>query len=479
MVSEQISPGFAYLKYHLFLIATTLTVVSAAILKQSKVYNLDFSSPRCVDMKKMPTDFMTFQFKSSPQTFVPVVVGREYNILSSDNGRTWRSSHEGGNFSSIIHHFPSRPLRGAGVTIIGSFNASLNSTTSITTKGGRAVSLIRNFSSHSPLPWKIDVSKRKGAQTFGGMPPVKTFGLGGSSSVVMPDGSLRLTAVVKRSDQLPATSSGIQKDTHNLPPGCIETKYCPLSSCCAAHCRIGPGNRSSVFLFASSNNGISWDYLSTIADSESIPSTISREGPNENDLLLIQSPGTLNAPLLLAVIRFDGGDGCDGHNVNETFKYAPYHISRSFDEGKTWSSPVPIPAGCARPRLLQMGDILLLSGGRYRFANTSDVILWSTHISDIATLPPHQWTWQEYSLSYHHNLGVERTSTNNIPTFNARVNKSRSPWIYPRETNAYTSLAPLNDSSFLVFYDMQIPKHTDAGVDAEHARSFAMEVTIK
>ena len=142
-------------------------------------------------------------------------------------------------------------------------------------------------------------------------------------------------------------------------------------------------NATSVVLFRS-NDGITWDYTATIASAKDYPE--SWEGPNEMDL------ATLDDGSLVAVMRMDGGDA-DGQKWAHTSNHAkdlesdfdhflPYHISHSFDGGTTWSKLVPLPAGCARPRLLnvQGTGTLLMSGGRFHAAKpkTSDVILWAS-----------------------------------------------------------------------------------------------------
>lgn len=84
---------------------------------------------------------------------------------------------------------------------------------------------------------------------------------------------------------------------------------------------------------------------------------------------------TLDDGTIIAVIRMDGGDG-DGAKWAKTNNHAkdlendfdhflPYHISRSTDAGVTWSTLEPLPAGCARPRLLNVvgTGTLLMSGG--------------------------------------------------------------------------------------------------------------------
>lgn len=104
---------------------------------------------------------------------------------------------------------------------------------------------------------------------------------------------------------------------------------------------------------------------------------------------------TLNDGSLVAVMRMDGGDAdgekwakSDNHrkDLERDFDhFLPYHISRSVD-GTTWSKLEPLPAGCARPRLLAAVDspFLLMSGGRFHASKpkTSDVILWASTDSE-------------------------------------------------------------------------------------------------
>ena len=170
----------------------------------------------------------------------------------------------------------------------------------------------------------------------------------------------------------------------------------------------------------------------------------SHEGPNEHDIAVLPD-GTL-----MAVVRFDGGDGCSASGPDETQHYSNYHSSISTDMGQTWSAPTPLPAGCARPRLLTFGSSLVLTGGRHRNANTSDVLLWYN-------ADGRGTAWQAYSLSYHHNKGVASGGRRpNVRVFDERVNKS-TDFVLPRETNAYTSVFQIDDSRLIVFYDQKLP----------------------
>ncbi len=176
-----------------------------------------------------------------------------------------------------------------------------------------------------------------------------------------------------------------------------------------------------------SADGLLWEYLSPIALASDYPT--SQEGPNEMDMAWLPDGQTL-----LAMIRLDGGDG------PKTHPYVNYHRSVSKDRGKTWSRLAAVGAGCARPRLLRLGATMLMSGGRHRNENTSDVILWSSHDGSGEK-------WTAHSLSAAHNAREK----DHALRFDAKVNSTE---FSPRETNSYTSLVLLTDNTALVIYDM-------------------------
>lgn len=151
---------------------------------------------------------------------------------------------------------------------------------------------------------------------------------------------------------------------------------------------------------------------------------------------------------IVAVIRLDGGDGCLGGNTDEPQHYLEYRITRSTDWGFTWK-PLEVleGTGCVRPRLLVFGSQILLSGGRHRTKNTSDVILWLDQNGTAQSFLP-------YSLSSAHNLGVSKGTK--LPRFTSVVNQSCGPWTMPRETNAYTSIVFFGKVGLgAVFYDLR------------------------
>lgn len=160
------------------------------------------------------------------------------------------------------------------------------------------------------------------------------------------------------------------------------------------------------------------------------------QGPNEMDLAWLPDGKTI-----LAMIRLDGGDG------PKTHPYVNYHRSVSTDRGKSWSALTAVDAGCARPRLLQLGTTMLLSGGRRRNENTSDVILW-------AATDGTGEVWAAHSLSAAHNAG----QTDPALRYDAKVNSSSYS---PRETNSYTSLVALSAKTALVVYDMILHRHVN------------------
>jgi hypothetical protein len=101
------------------------------------------------------------------------------------------------------------------------------------------------------------------------------------------------------------------------------------------------------------DGGNAFEFVSFVASAADNPQ--SQEGPNEHGLALLPNNGK---PRLVVAFRQDAGDGWGG-------RYAPYMWTASDDLGKSWATAVVMNAtGCARPRLLLVGDTLLMSGGR-------------------------------------------------------------------------------------------------------------------
>jgi hypothetical protein len=358
----------------------------------------------------------------------------------STDGVTWRNA-SARHLSSIIHHFP-KQCQGqvcTEVTSIGAW-ASSNGTYWATDKAW-------SFSLSPAAPHDVVGKRSPGQISFSGLPRFSkaTMRMGGSTSVALPGGrGMLFTAIVRWGG---AQALGCD---HSLPV---------VTTC----------NQSSIVVYHCDARGKDWRFLSVLADAHDYPESL--EGPNEHDLTLGPDGKTL-----VAVVRFDGGDG-PPHRLN--FRpfgpphYLPYHRTISRDFGKTWDRLQPIAgAGCARPRLLVMGNKMLLSGGRFRVdGNTSDVLLWVSRDA-------YGEAWESHSLSHQHNLGVDRGA--NVPPFNSLVNRSNTTGTGPRQTNAYTSLVRLDNRRFVVFYDqkLMLDKRTQPPFHL-NITSYAMVITLK
>ena len=270
------------------------------------------------------------------------------------------------------------------------------------------------------------VSRPTGAvTTFSGLPKPVVSGKftaggarlarGGTASVRLADGSLLQTAIVTFSNQ-----------EHFRSP-----------------------NATSIVMFRSIDEGLSWHFVATVADAADYPE--SEEGPNEHDMVFLPDESTL-----LLVMRMDGGDGPLTHT------HKPYYRTTSADGGVSWAKATPIDgAGCARPRLLRVGDTMLLSGGRkFGFDGVPDT--WDTKLwigADALGLE-----WNVHSISYHHNAGVARY-LNSSYVFLPAVNSTKWPW----GTTSYTSLVRLDERRALIAYDMEQPVFASFSMEIELA----------
>jgi hypothetical protein len=160
---------------------------------------------------------------------------------------------------------------------------------------------------------------------------------------------------------------------------------------------------------------------------------------------------------LMVVMRLDGGDGPITH------PHKPYYRTVSTDGGMVWSKAAPISAGTARPRLLRIGDAVLLSGGRVfglpGVRDGWDVRVW------LSTDPAGE-VWEDHSVSYHHNRRVEEFLNASFSYLPA-INDSRS---WPWGTTAYTSLVRLDDQRAMIAYDMEQPIFASFSMEIELAR---------
>lgn len=420
---------------------------------------VEFGPPRLVDHDQMPTDFLAWtpdtdsllhgrnfgEVNSGESVDNAVLLGREFNIMSTDNGETWGSSHAATpnrTFNSVIHffprHCPSNNCR--DVTTIGRLNTSSTSTSLFAVPAYQFKLRLQPNGSLVMQGTRL----HPGIATFTGLPrPIQNgthgLSLGGTTSLILPENrGYLLTAIVR-------WASPYQP-------------LCPTNLARAAS--IIPCNRSSVVVFHS-ENGTIWNFLSVIADTHDYPE--SHEGPNENDMTLLPDGKTL-----LAILRLDGGDG-GLQPPREPYYYLPYHRTISKDWGRTWTKLVPISnAGCVRPRLVTIGWTTLLTGGRFRYyGNTSDVLLWASYDG-------RGEEWTPYSISYHHNVGA--AAWRGTLPYDWKVNASNTTNLGPRETNGYTSIVQLNSTAAIIFYDQK-------NGSAEHAyhtqlRSYSMVVHL-
>ena len=202
-------------------------------------------------------------------------------------------------------------------------------------------------------------------------------------------------------------------------------------------------------------------------------------GATEHDVVELPSGDGL-----LAVWRMGAGDGCGKEQFNISLclavgGYMPYFKAYSTDEGMSWSTPAPIsnvdPPGCARPWMITLGDTVLLSGGRQRFSNTTDVSLWASNDSG--------YNWIRYSLSGWHNLLVQHDSYGGLP---ARFSKHVNSTLSPRETSSYTSLLRLSNEEAIVLYDHIFYEYPDkppaspsTGKNFNNASIFSMRLRLQ
>jgi hypothetical protein len=185
-------------------------------------------------------------------------------------------------------------------------------------------------------------------------------------------------------------------------------------------------------------------------------------GPNEHDLTLLSDGKTL-----MVVTRIDGGDGRPPYCASQhTVKN--YHSLFSTDGGTTWTKPTPMRdvtgrgIGTAYPRLLKVGNTLLLSGGRLMTEGLIDIELWvnSDGMGKV-------WD-QAHSISYQHNRNV----VNPLHRLFWQVNTTDST----NSTTSYTSLVPVSETEAVILYECHMVSGDPMKVGAHGA--FSMKITV-
>jgi hypothetical protein len=185
---------------------------------------------------------------------------------------------------------------------------------------------------------------------------------------------------------------------------------------------------TTIVSFRSTDGGYHWTYAGVILAAADVPQ--SEEGPNENDLVVLNDRKTI-----MCVTRLDAGDGF------LTERYSPYATIISSDGGFTWEEPVVLPrsVGCARPRLVAFDSGIVMSGGRLSATN-HDVLIWTNENGDGKD-------WHQQSVSYYHNLLSSNNAT--IPKFNTLVNDS-----LVRQSTSYTSLLKVGPNTGVITYSI-------------------------
>uniref|UniRef100_A0A7S0P3D7 Sialidase domain-containing protein n=1 Tax=Calcidiscus leptoporus TaxID=127549 RepID=A0A7S0P3D7_9EUKA len=179
---------------------------------------------------------------------------------------------------------------------------------------------------------------------------------------------------------------------------------------------------STLGAFGSNDGGASWRFLAVVAEGSSARLIVSeaQPEPSENDACLLADGR------LLAIWRVEA---C-----------APYHKSYSADNGTTWTAPVALPFGSARPKLLRLPDgRVVVSGGRpglFLWIGDSDAEVWTAvNVASIHNGLVAAWrlpaSWQ-YSAEF--------------------VNSS-SRGAYLMESTCYTSLLAIGNGTMVLFYD--------------------------
>ena len=199
------------------------------------------------------------------------------------------------------------------------------------------------------------------------------------------------------------------------------------------------GKRNGGIHMFSSKDGYSFEFVSHVArQSDQKGFALPAEGPNEHTVTLLANGN------ILCVFRTEAGDG-NGH-------YGPYYHTTSTDGGKTWTPALPLKdtdgnyIGCARPHMVQLGNVTLLAGGRMMMGKD-----YSRGFSIWMSTDGNGLNWTRADGSYHHNA---RASETHAPLWPASVN--RTGWRF-EFTSGYIGLVRVGESSAAVIYDLMLP----------------------
>ena len=253
---------------------------------------LEFSTPQLLGPGGVPCYFNGFETDAG--TLVGGYIDEQPEAIASLGGASGWAPQPGANSSSLgaTYPFPSECRGCRSMETLGVLDGLAEATgTAMTASGGYNISVQGN---------KLIATPSGVVRRFQGLPLLKRdsgFSVGGmrwsgTASVRRPNGTLLQTGIVTFAGQ-PMRTDGTRR---------------------------GP-NATSIVLFRS-ENGVVWDYVSTIASAHDYPE--SWEGPNEMDL------ATLDDGSLIAVMRMDGGDS-DGQKWAKSNNHS-HDLERDFDQ---------------------------------------------------------------------------------------------------------------------------------------------------
>jgi hypothetical protein len=195
-----------------------------------------------------------------------------------------------------------------------------------------------------------------------------------------------------------------------------------------------PRGACSAILAFTSKDGYNYEYVSNV--STCIDTPTSEGGPNEHDCTLLPSGD------VMCVMRTASG-------YARGMRGAPFYMTKSGDGGRSWSKPVAMvdldgnAMGCARPRLLQLGSAILLSGGRLMMGRdyNDGFSVWLSEDTGK--------TWMRADVSYHHNAKANFSKVHVVPPA-VNTTKGKSAFM---GTSGYAGLVRVGEMSAAILYD--------------------------
>ena len=202
------------------------------------------------------------------------------------------------------------------------------------------------------------------------------------------------------------------------------------------------GHKSSLLLLQSDeSDGTVWEYVSTIATPHDVPTAA--EGPNECTLAVMPSGSADAQPELLVVFRDDEPK----NGTDAALRHASYQATRSRDNWKEWTAPVPLETTAGKPMLAVQTEsmwldvspekrIMVLKGGRpglHIWSSTADGEPAWSHDSNIGAI--HNALVEDSTL--HFGAAFVNSTVNALQNHGAgmvRLNSSAFGLVYDRST---------------------------------------------